>query len=104
MSAGIAPLAVKITASASGFMAELDRTQRRASAWGQQISRTLTAPFKALQSLGNLPGSFLGGFLQPITQLLQSIPIIGGAFAAIPTSGAAFTGFIRAAMADIVET
>lgn len=101
--ASIGSLAVSISANSAAFEAGLDRAARKAEQFGQQISRTLTSPIRDVAKLASLPGDVISGALKPIQQIASSIPFIGGAFAAIPTTGAGFTAWLKSSLDEVVN-
>lgn len=91
----IANLAFKISANAEEFVGALDKAAAKAESWAKKITGVLTSPLTVLGKISAVPGNFLGGLAEGAKGLLTSIPFVGGAFAAIPTSAAGFVSWLK---------
>jgi hypothetical protein len=91
----IGSLSAKLGLDYSVFSGGLDKSLKEATAFTRNVSRVLSSPLGIAGGVANAPAQLLGGFLGPVKDVLSSIPLIGGAFAAIPTSAGAFSAWIK---------
>jgi hypothetical protein len=92
---------LKFTANLSDLEGGLAKSRKLLESWGRDAGRLISAPLRLAEGAGGLVGGAAGGFIGPIAQALQAIPLIGSAFAAIPTSAAGFTDWLKSALADM---
>jgi hypothetical protein len=62
----------------------------------------LLTPFTGLAKAAAVPANAFKQFMAPIQSLLSSIPLVGGALAAIPLTGVGFTAFLKSGMDEIL--
>ncbi len=102
--ATIGSLSVLLSCNATAFNSGLDSAAAKAAAWGKTVGTHLVAPFASIQKLASVPLSGIEAAVKPAADLLKSIPFIGGALAAVPTSGAGFISFLQSAMDRMIDT
>lgn len=119
--ANIGNLNLKLTADATDFQSALEKTAADAQAWANKVSKNIEAPFLAMRNnvwaaasivsgpVGTIgatltkPIALVTDFAQGAAEALKSIPFIGGALAAVPTSAAGFITFLDKAIDRMTE-
>jgi hypothetical protein len=98
----IANLAIQLSARADQLFNTLDRSVQRTAAWGgqmQAVANNVGNKFSATLQNGMAPVSksigLLGHAFSSFRDILASIPVVGGFFAAIPTSMQGFINLVK---------
>lgn len=90
--ANIGNLSVLVKANANDFSSTLEKAAKSIDRFGStaaRLSGAVAAPLEAIAA--------------KLKNILTSIPLVGGAFAALPDTGEGFVKWLREGMADIVD-
>lgn len=99
----IGSLAIQLSANPNAMLSGLDVAAKKAQDFGVSVGKWLSLPGTTLQKGLAIPGAAIDGLLKPVHGLLSSIPFIGGALGALPSSVGGFVGFIRQGIDNIVQ-
>lgn len=99
MATTIGKLSLVITGTATGLNSTIDASTRKLQAFARTAALPAAAANRALAGIDKA----ITSFTTPVSNLLQSIPFIGGALAAVPLSAGGFLSWIKQGVHEISE-
>jgi hypothetical protein len=97
----IGSLSIKLSADPTGLHSALSVAEKKIGQFAGNASRLLLSPLTGVAKAAAVPTKAVESFLAPFQSLLTSLPLVGGALAAIPLTGAGFTAFIKEGISEI---